>query len=217
MNTISKRYHIYLFLTTFYLFWAIWVFIFRPWVGSFSTNAEVRQVVDEMVRVVLWLGPLVIYLRWVVPQRIPLCFLRIISPINAKWLWAMALLSTVWLESVLFTGTYHFKQEMNLFVQIVLKFTLAPLIEEILFRGFVLRMFEEQFHPFLANILQAFYFAVAHFYWLYLYGFSWDVMHLFAFAMAIGWVFGFMAQKTNSILPGVIHHIVNNILSIHKI
>jgi membrane protease YdiL (CAAX protease family) len=216
MKSTEKQNHIYWFLATFYILWSIRVFVLWPWTSSINATPETKQIIGDALRIFLWLGPLAVYLRWQ-KQKDVLNYLRISSSVNVKWLWVMTAICLTYLEVLLFTGSYVFEKEMNLFVQIGMKIMLTPIVEEILFRGFVLRMFEQQYRAYFANILQAVFFGAAHFFWLYQYGFTWDVAGMFVSAMTIGWFLGFMAQRTDSILPSIVYHIANNILGIYRV
>lgn len=79
---------------------------------------------------------------------------------------------------------------------------LAPLAEEIVFRGGVLRvllgMFNRRWH-WVAIVISALLFGALHFNWAQ-----------FVHAALIGLLLGWMFYRTDSIIPGVVFHWVNN-------
>lgn len=79
---------------------------------------------------------------------------------------------------------------------------LAPIVEEMVFRGAILRKLLEAFQgrrAWIAIVLSALLFALAH-------GNIAQGIHAFI----IGLVFGWMYMRTGSIIPGVVFHWVNN-------
>ncbi len=78
----------------------------------------------------------------------------------------------------------------------------APILEEIIFRGIVLKGFLRKYNPQKAIIYSALLFGIAHMN-------PWQ----FIAAFAIGYVMGWMYWKSKSILPGLFIHFVNNTFS----
>lgn len=76
----------------------------------------------------------------------------------------------------------------------------APLAEEIVFRGAV-QSFLQPLGGGTAVLLQALLFAVQH-----------GSAAAVAYAFCMGLVFGWMRQRTGSVLPGAALHIINNLL-----
>lgn len=80
---------------------------------------------------------------------------------------------------------------------------LAPLYEEIIFRGVILGSCQRYSNFHIANFFQAILFAVIH-------------MDLFLFPVFLlfGIVTGILRKKSGGLLPGIIFHVVNNTLAI---
>jgi uncharacterized protein len=78
----------------------------------------------------------------------------------------------------------------------------APIAEEIYFRGYVFRAYYEQKGPLPAYVFSAALFALVH-------------LNLPAFVpiFAIGLFLAYIYRRTNSILPGMVAHAVNNALA----
>ncbi len=92
--------------------------------------------------------------------------------------------------------------------------SLSPVIEELLFRGFVIYKLEEKTSFWKANLIQAFLFTAMHWpNWVWVNGFQIQIvaasMGVFIVAILLGWVL----KKGNSIWPLVVVPIVNNFLA----
>ncbi|MEB2280945.1 CPBP family intramembrane metalloprotease [Lysinibacillus xylanilyticus] len=77
---------------------------------------------------------------------------------------------------------------------------LTPILEELIFRGFILRFLSERFPFWIAAILTSFFFGIAHSY-------SLGVM---VFTFFMGLLMAVLCKKTNSIIPAMLFHIMNN-------
>lgn len=80
---------------------------------------------------------------------------------------------------------------------------IAPVYEEIIFRGVVLHSSQKYIGYHLANIFQAFLFALIH-----------QDLFLMPVLFAFGYICGFLTRKSASLLPGIIFHVINNSLII---
>ena len=75
----------------------------------------------------------------------------------------------------------------------------APLLEELVFRGVVLQGFLKRYSPAKAIIWSAVIFGVAHLN-------PWQFLAAFPMGLVIGWIY----WKTNSLIPGIFIHFINN-------
>ncbi|MEK7014546.1 CPBP family intramembrane glutamic endopeptidase [Bacillus sp. FSL R9-9410] len=80
---------------------------------------------------------------------------------------------------------------------------LTPIFEELIFRGFLLRFFSERFPFWIAAVVTSFFFGIAHTY-------SLGVMVITFFT---GLLMAILCKKTNSIIPAMLLHIMNNMLA----
>lgn len=80
----------------------------------------------------------------------------------------------------------------------------APILEELIFRGVVLKGFLKRYDPKKAIVWSAVIFGVAHLN-------PWQ----FVAAFAVGLVIGYMYWKTQSIWPGIFIHFINNSFSFY--
>ncbi len=78
----------------------------------------------------------------------------------------------------------------------------APLLEEIIFRGIILSGFLKRYSPVTAVIMSAVIFGIFHLN-------PWQFIPAFVIGLVIGWLY----WKTNSIIPGIVIHFINNSLA----
>lgn len=80
---------------------------------------------------------------------------------------------------------------------------LAPISEEILYRGIMLRsMLKMRWHPWIAIPVSAFIFAVIH-------GTAYQTIDILPYGIITGWLY----WRTKSLLPGIVIHMVNNFIA----
>jgi len=88
---------------------------------------------------------------------------------------------------------------LNLIIATVI---LASLVEEMLFRGLLQQALEAQFEATQAIFLSAFIFAIFH-------GPIWMIQ-----VIVIGMLFGYLAWRSKSVLPGIVVHAFHNLFSL---
>ncbi|MBE6673492.1 MAG: CPBP family intramembrane metalloprotease [Ruminococcaceae bacterium] len=76
---------------------------------------------------------------------------------------------------------------------------MAPLLEEVLFRGLILGSLKKEMHPWLAIVISAVFFGVAH-------GTPIGIIYATVLGIFMGWIF----VKFNSVLPGFLFHMAYN-------
>ena len=79
----------------------------------------------------------------------------------------------------------------------------VPIIEELIFRGIILQFFQQRFPFWIAAIGSSFIFGIAHTY-------SVGVM---VGAFMMGMFMAVLYKKTNSIIPAILFHMMNNVLA----
>lgn len=79
---------------------------------------------------------------------------------------------------------------------------IAPAVEELLFRGFLLQTFLARFKPWIASLLVATFFTLIHF--------ELESAGMMIFlALILNWIF----MRSRSIWPGIVFHMLNNALA----
>ena len=76
---------------------------------------------------------------------------------------------------------------------------MAPLLEEILFRGLILGTLKQEMHPWAAILLSSLAFGAAH-----------GTAISFIYATGIGILMGWLFVKFNSVLPSIVFHVAYN-------
>ena len=94
------------------------------------------------------------------------------------------------------------RSHWGLIVSFVASVLIAPIIEEIQFRGFVLPAFEKSFGPFFGLLLTSLTFAVLHF-----------QANVAIYTFILGIILALMYRRLGSIIPGIVLHTINNLLA----
>lgn len=160
----------------------------------------VSSALTSIVMIALFLGR-----RWCVVSR---HYLR-----TRPWgvlFWASliaigAAIPSQWLmEQLQFTDTNAalFSMMMSSTWGYVVLCLLAPLAEEIVFRGAILRSLLQSYRPWVAILVSAIFFSVVH-------ANPAQMPHAFVIGLLMGWMY----WRTGSILPGVALHWVNNTIA----
>lgn len=98
-----------------------------------------------------------------------------------------------------------FEQMVQLNLQGYLTLAIAaPILEELIFRGVILKKFLQKYSPTKAIVLSAVIFGIAHLN-------PWQFIGAFAIGLFIGWVY----WKTKSVWPGIFMHFANNSFSFY--
>jgi membrane protease YdiL (CAAX protease family) len=92
--------------------------------------------------------------------------------------------------------------------------TISPLTEEPFFRGLLTKSFEDKFSALSANLLQAFLFSFIHLAYYWLIEFNLGIIIPTFLGMPIGILFGWIVQKTDSLISSIILHVVHNFILI---
>jgi membrane protease YdiL (CAAX protease family) len=184
---------------------------------SFDTLSDLTLagILNEGLRTVIFVGPVLIYLRYI--ERAPaLEFLRLNKPRkNAAWVLALTgTLFIVWY--LLLDGVIGDGRISGAAPAVVLFTVLSPatLVEEVYFRGFLLNKFWQVMGFWRANLASSSLFALIHFSgWFALGNFSSPLVVADALGILVfGMVFGWAMKKTGSLWPAYVLHALNNLL-----
>lgn len=94
------------------------------------------------------------------------------------------------------------RSNWGLAVSFLASVVIAPIVEEIQFRGFILPAFEQSFGPFFGITLSSLTFAVLHF-----------QTNVVIYTFILGIILSLMYRRLGSIIPGIILHTINNLLA----
>jgi uncharacterized protein len=208
-----------LFFTLFYLIWALRATLFYSAVDLSISAGVARLIFSNLVKGLLWVLPAVIYLCWVERQN-PLVVMRITTSMIR---WKLAALVCLIFFILVFTVEYFatgrsllplFQAAPATLLSALFSVSVSPVFEELLFRGLVLPKLQENTPFWRANLAQSFLFTLVHWpNWLWTKGFQPDLLVTSASIFLLGCLLGWLVQRTNSIWPPVMIHIVNNFFS----
>lgn len=102
-----------------------------------------------------------------------------------------------WIEAQ--NNTYSDVNLSTSLMQLLSVGIMAPLLEEILFRGLILGSLKKAMHPWVAIVLSAVAFGVAH-------GTPIGIIYATGLGIIMGWIF----VKFNSVLPSILFHMAYN-------
>ncbi len=202
----------------FYLVWAIRATVLYPIDKSIESEA-MAILYSQTIGIALWIVPVFLYLK-LADKTSPLEYLKLTTrlrrAIESAMLIAVYFIS-VWTIENLMAGKSLFQVRSvgeALSLKVLLLLPLAPIAEEIFFRGFVLRKFGERAAFWKANIATSLLFVVIHWpYWLYAGGFQMERGRDSAGIFLLGCFLGFLVRRTDSLWPAVVAHSLNNFIA----
>lgn len=116
---------------------------------------------------------------------------------------------TNWFGTILPINSYFeqifseiFSTQYGLVYAILSVAIIAPFVEEIIFRGIIFKGLKNRYSPVVSIIVSAFIFAFAHFN-------PWQFSVAFLWGLVSAWLY----YNTNSLIPCIVGHMVNNSLS----
>jgi membrane protease YdiL (CAAX protease family) len=203
----------------FFVVWGLRATVFFA-VDEFIASPMARAAYSNLLKLILWVLPAAVFgwrLRSTPPARYLGCS---VMPSLRNWLLYLAVTSIFLLAATLLSLTLGGKsfsavRLMSLSTLLgLLQFVISPLLEELLFRGMVMKELLTLLPTYLANGLTSLLFVGAHLpYWLSHVGPTPAMMvnsvGVFAFSILACWLFA----KSDSIWPPTVAHIANNILS----
>ncbi len=170
-------------------------------------------------RFVLWIIPIFIFIKYYLRQN-PFECLKLNTNIKKGVLWG-AIISAV--HAAIYIAFWYLKNgaiavDWNVGIRAFLDVVLVTgIIEEIVFRGFVLNYLRNIYSFRTANIVSSLLFVVAHIPYFMAWGYFslpiLKIMYEFIRLFVFGLFWGFLLKKTNSLWPCIIHHSANNFLS----
>ena len=199
------------------VFAAIWTFratVFYKYFDVALPNAIWRQIASDVIKFLIWVVPVFLWLRFVDHEK-PLRYVGLTSRPNWPETGGIAVLIMTY-----YTGVALLLPHLNIpglagmkLALIALPFT--PILEEILFRGFLLIKLREHMPFWAANIITSLLFVLTHWpYWLYFVGFRANIIYTSIALMALSLILGIVRQRTNSLLPPILLHLTNNFVAL---
>lgn len=183
---------------------------FRPWLVENIGTDIWGTIVWGLIKTIHWCLPIIVYLIFFRKDFIE--YLK--EKFNYKFSWLyLSIFFVVWGFLTLF-------QKPNApdlsFYSLFHDVLVTSIVEEFIFRGFVLDELKKSISFGRANLLQSIFFSLNHLPWLYMIGMFDDVLnlaYLLIFYIVFGLIAGYMTKKFNSVLPATFLHFVNNLLA----
>ena len=220
----SSQARLGLYIAAFFAAWAVRATVLYPIDEAIQAQSPAwRQVYADAVRIALWVVPVFAYLA-VVDRVAPLRFLYLTTPVERRGLLIGGAVAALYLAGGVALlvvgeiqgGPQHVVVDLASWrwYDLVLGLPIAPLAEEILFRGFVLRKMQDfaRFWP--ANLATAGLFVAIHWpYWLYSQGWNAGLLAASASIFGLALLLGYLVRRTDSLWPSIVTHMLNNFIS----
>lgn len=209
-----------LFMAAFMVFWTLRSTLFYA-VDESIASPVWRGAYSDFLKFFFWVLPAAVYaMRWRKAKPIPFLGLSL-WPDRRTWgvcLGATAAFLSVVAFFEIGAGGKHLSGEglkalsPSLWV---LQLLASPWLEEIFFRGFVLKELRTFWNPGRANAAAALLFAAVHLpFWLshggFTPGLAANLAGVFLFGLLAGWLYG----RSESVWPPTLAHVGNNVLSL---
>ncbi len=221
MTTAKQRIAIELlvFIICFFVIWsARATFLYS--IDESIASDTLRIVYSSLVKFLLWVAAAFLFVRWV-RHASPYQYLGLsVMPTTRQWLSCLGIMSLflgiIIGVALLVEGKTlsHTRIAAAFTLSGVLFHFLSPWMEEVLFRGLLLKEFQTLMPKGYANLLTSLLFVGVHLpYWLTHEGFTINVLTntvgVFIFSLVAGWLY----LRSSSLWPPTLAHIANNFVS----
>jgi len=207
------------FLAGLFMVWTLRATLFYA-VDESISNPLPRAAYSQLLKLILWVLPAAAFGYWLrgLPPTRYLGLHKLPDP--RKWLESLGvitgfLLVVILVETISGRKSFLFAGAANWLTAVgVLHFIVTPLLEELLFRGMVLRELLALMPPWRANLLTSMLFVGIHLpFWLTQDDLSLAVLGnaagVFIFSLVAGWLW----SQSTSIWPPFLAHVANNLLA----
>ena len=203
LHTNDKK-TIWYFVGGFFLIWLLRV-LFLPSPVANSLNGD---LIGTFIRIVLFLGPAVLVIHYYYHEKFTEAF-ALHKPKRIGVILAIAYAILI-VADVYVTKRVQFTHN----IWILLNIPFAPIIEEFVFRGFLLTKLEKQMDGMQAVVMSAIVFTVLHFPGWILLSHMTPIVLLMTSAQVFifGFILGIIKRQSKSVYPGMVVHIINNLL-----
>jgi len=222
MTTAKRRtaVEITVFILAFFALWSVRA-TFLYSIDESIASDTLRIVYSNLVKFLFWVVPAILFVRWV-RRTSPYNYLGL-TILPSKKQWQVCLGITGLFLSIIIPVALLAEGKSFSFTRIASAFTLSgilfhflsPWMEEVLFRGLLLKEFQEFMPKAYANLMASLLFVSVHLpYWLTHEGFTVMVLTncigVFIFSLVAGWLY----LKSNSLWPPTLAHILNNVVAV---
>jgi membrane protease YdiL (CAAX protease family) len=197
-----------IYVFSFFLVWTGYVLWVYPWMTTLGDNSLRYALVNIGIRLVVWIIPVFLFLKYVDHVDDALDYLRLRSNWRRGVVVGIAFAIAILLGTILMRGLPDFHKVRFTWNSFLSTTLLIGVVEELPFRGLMLRKFEEQFDFWLANLFSSLLFLGIHLPgWIALHFFKWqNVISVFL----LGVLFSIVVKLTRSLWSSIIAHGGNN-------
>ncbi len=207
-----------LFLAAFFIAWTLRATWFYTVDESISSPTS-RAAYSDLLKFLIWVVPAAAFARWV-RRAAPLHYLGLTTVPKSRAGWLCVAVTVLFLTAVALSEVATGRKTFSVVglvtlppVLVVLQLVISPLLEEILFRGLIMKELMNLLPVYSANVLTSLLFAAVHLpYWIAHGGLTQGVLAnavgVFVFSLVASWLFA----KTASIWPPTLAHIANNLM-----
>ena len=197
-----------IYVFSFFLVWTGYVLWVYPWMTTLGDNSLRYALVNIGIRLVVWIIPVFLFLKYVDHVDDALDYLRLRSNWRRGVIVGIAFALAILLGTILMRGLPDFHKVRFTWNSFLSTTLLIGVVEELPFRGLMLRKFEEQFDFWLANLFSSLLFLGIHLPgWITLHFFKWqNVISVFL----LGVLFSIVVKLTRSLWSSIIAHGGNN-------
>jgi hypothetical protein len=219
VNQRKAALHLSLFLVAFFVLWTLRATLFYA-VDESIISPTSRAAYSNLLKLVVWVFPAAAF-AYVLRSAPPAKYLGLsVWPSRRNWLLCLSvtvvfLLVVTLVELAVGKKSFSTAGLSSLPIALwLLQLLLSPLLEELLFRGLVMKELLTLLPAYLANAVTSLLFVGVHLpYWLSHGGATRAMMTnaggVFVFSVVACWLF----SKTASIWPSTVAHVANNVLS----
>jgi hypothetical protein len=199
--------------------WTVYVATVYPFVES-RPDVAARVLLNESIRFGIFVLPIWIYLKFIAREN-PFRYLKLSENVARGIFWGVGV-GIIYAALVLARAAFFLEGGAVNFRRVPLEawltaITIAVFIEEMAFRGFLLRQFEGAANFWTANALTACLFVAVHFPGWILLSDSPLLAPVRLIAMAeilfLGLLLGYVFKRSGSLWSCIIVHAANNLLS----
>jgi uncharacterized protein len=198
------------YVVAFHVLWIAWPFFLYPRLMSVGNTTLTYAVLNLSFRFLYWIAPVLLYLRYVDGVN-PFEYLRMTRHVRRGVIVALVLTVVNVLGTFARFGPPHLSLQRVTWNSVFGTSLFVGLIEEIPYRGFMLRKFTERMNFWLANVITSLLFLAIH-----LPG--WIALHTLnigaaASVFVLGAVFGIAVKYSDSLWSSILAHSANDCLS----
>lgn len=204
----------------FFVAWTIRATLLFPIDRSIS-SAALGQVYADLLRVSIWVIPITAYIARIDREN-PIIYLRLHTFGRKRAVFQSLIVTLLYFVIVLAVNSLLANRPLKLaitplsnsWIKTFLVLTVAPLAEELVYRGFILQKLLLHWRPWKANLMTSCLFVAIHWpNWLYTGKAMSDIGMTSVQIFALSILLGYLVQKTGSLWPSILCHMLNNMIS----